>query len=139
VGPCVNLRAAIGNRAEADAFVDIHADGGPPGGRGVAVLEPVADGINGAVIGRSDELAVDVRDAFVAATGEPYSSYDGVDGLQRRDDLAGLNLTSVPKVLIECANMRNATDAGLLTNPAWRQSGAEGLAAGLSEYLISFA
>jgi N-acetylmuramoyl-L-alanine amidase len=139
VGPCVNVRAAIGNQVHADAFVDIHADGGPPDGRGVVVLEPVSDGINEAVIGRSDELAVDVRNAFVAATGEPYSSYDGVDGLQPRDDLAGLNLTSVPKVLIECANMRNATDAGLLTNPAWRQSGAQGLAAGISHYLIGFA
>lgn len=138
VGPCVNVRAAIGNQARADAFVDIHADGGPPGGRGVAVLQPVADGINNAVIGLSDELSVDIRNAFVAGTGEPYSSYDGVNGLQPRDDLAGLNLTTVPKVLIECANMRNATDAALVTNPTWRQEAATSLASGLSQYLIGF-
>lgn len=34
VGPCVNVRAAIGNAARADAVIAIHADGGPPGGRG---------------------------------------------------------------------------------------------------------
>ena len=49
-----------------------------------------------------------LRDAFAAGTAMPVSTYDGVDGLQPRDDLAGLNLTTVPKVLIECGNMRNA-------------------------------
>ena len=47
----------------------------------------------------------------------PVSNYDGVDGLQPRNDLAGLNLTTVPKVLIECGNMQNATDAALLVTP----------------------
>jgi N-acetylmuramoyl-L-alanine amidase len=138
VGPCVNQRAAIGNAAHSDAAVSIHADGGPPGGRGVAVLEPVADGPNDSVITSSDLLAVAVRDAFVAATGEPYSSYDGVNALQPRSDLGGLNLTTVPKVLVECANMRNATDAALLTDPGWRQEAAGGLARGISQFLIGF-
>src|SRR4029077_21270840 len=48
VGPCVTERAAIGNEVHANAAVSIHADGGPPGGRGFAILEPVADGINNA-------------------------------------------------------------------------------------------
>ncbi|MCA1672870.1 MAG: N-acetylmuramoyl-L-alanine amidase, partial [Actinobacteria bacterium] len=34
VGPCVNDRAAIANRADADAMVSIHADGATPSGRG---------------------------------------------------------------------------------------------------------
>jgi N-acetylmuramoyl-L-alanine amidase len=138
VGPCVTQRAAIGNRAESDAGVSIHADGGPTGGRGFAVLEPVADGPNNSVISPSELLAVDVRNAFLAGTGEPFSNYDGVDALQPRADLAGLNLTTVPKVLIECANMRNETDAALLTNAAWRQEAAVALARGLSQYLIGF-
>jgi N-acetylmuramoyl-L-alanine amidase len=138
VGPCVNVRAAIGNRAGSDAVMDIHADGGPPGGRGFAVLEPVADGPNNAVIGSSERLAVDVRNAFAGGTGEPLSDYDGVNGLQPRDDLAGLNLTTVPKVLIECANMRNAGDAGLVTNAGWRQSAAASLARGISQFLIGY-
>jgi hypothetical protein len=49
--------------------------------------------------------------AYTSETGEPISSYDGVNGIQVRDDLAGLNLSTVPKVLIECGKMRNATDA----------------------------
>ncbi len=138
VGPCVDVRAAIGNRADSDAVIDIHADGGPPGGRGFAVLEPVADGPNNGVIGPSDRLAVDVRNDFSAGTGEPFSDYDGINGLQPRADLAGLNLTTVPKVLIECANMRNATDAALLTGASWRQATAASLARGLSQFLVGY-
>jgi N-acetylmuramoyl-L-alanine amidase len=138
VGPCITTRAAIIDGARADAALDIHADGGPPGGRGETILEPVPVGPNDAVIGPSDQLAVMVRDAFTAATGEPDSDYYGVDGLQPRSDLAGLNLTTVPKVLIECANMRNATDAALIEDPGWRQEAATGLARALSQFLIGF-
>ena len=56
VGPCVTTRAAIINDAHADVAVDIHADGGPVGGRGFAILEPVADGPNDAVIVPSADL-----------------------------------------------------------------------------------
>jgi N-acetylmuramoyl-L-alanine amidase len=138
VGPCIDTRAAIGDQARADAFIDIHADGGPPGGYGFAVLTPVPDGINDSVIASSGHLALNVRDAFLLITGEPISNYQGTLGIEPRDDLAGLNLTTVPKALIECANMRNAGDAASLTNPGWRQLAATGLAAGLSQFLIGF-
>ncbi len=130
VGPCVTQRAAIGNHAHADAGVSIHADGGPADGRGFAILEPVADGINNAIVGPSAILGADLRSAFAAGTGEPVSSYDGVDGIQPRDDLGGINLLTVPKVFIECANMRNATDAALVTSPAWQARAARAVASG---------
>ena len=135
VGPCVDVRAAIGNDADATAAISIHADGGPPGGRGFAVLEPVADGINNAVVAPSAQLAVAVRNAFATGTGEPVSTYDGVDGIQPRSDLGGLNLTTVPKVLIECANMQNPTDAALLVQGSWQQQAAAAIAQGLSAFV----
>jgi len=135
VGPCINVRAAIGNSAGSDADIFIHADGGPPGGRGFTVLLPVADGPNDAVIGSSLQLGLDVRAEFRPGTGEPVSNYDGVAGLQPRADLAGLNLTTVPKILIESANMINPTDAALTENPAWRQLAASSLERGLSLFL----
>lgn len=135
VGPCVTVRASIGNRAHADAALSIHADGGPPSGRGYAILTPVADGPNDAVIGSSDRLGVDLRNAFGPIAHEPISNYDGVDGIQPRDDLGGINLTTVPKVFIECANMRNAADAALIVSPAWQRLAARGITAGLSEFL----
>ncbi|MDQ2754621.1 MAG: N-acetylmuramoyl-L-alanine amidase [Actinomycetota bacterium] len=136
VGPCVTDRAAIGNAAHADVAVSIHADGGPPAGRGVAVLLPVADGPNDAIVTPSGRLGAIVRDDFVAGTGMPISSYDGVNGLQPRDDLGGLNLSTVPKVLIECGNMRNGTDAALLVSPGWQARAAAALAAALTAFVL---
>lgn len=135
VGPCVNRRAAIMNRAHVNVAIAIHADGGPPGGRGFAILEPVADGINDRVIGASDRFARVLRTRFAAQTGMPESTYDGVDGLQPRDDLAGENLTRVPYALIECGNMRNATDAALLTSPAFQKRAAAAIAAAITRFL----
>ena len=137
VGPCVTERAAIGNEVHANAAVSIHADGGPPGGRGFAILEPVADGINNAIVGSSAVLGADLRAAFAAGTGEPVSSYDGVNGIQARDDLAGVNLSTVPKVFIECANMRNAADAARVTSVRWQARAARAIAAGLTAFVLS--
>jgi N-acetylmuramoyl-L-alanine amidase len=137
VGPCVTKRAAIGNEVHANAAVSIHADGGPPGGRGFAILEPVADGINDAIVAPSAILGADLRAAFEKGTGEPVSSYDGVNGIQPRDDLAGINLSTVPKVFIECANMRNAADAALVTSLRWQAQAARAIAAGLASFLIA--
>jgi N-acetylmuramoyl-L-alanine amidase len=137
VGPCVTQRAAIINDAGADVAIDIHADGGPPDGRGFAVLEPVADGPNDAIIASSATLATDVRNAFLAGTPMPVSTYDGTDGLEPRDDLAGLNLATEPKVLIECGNMRNATDAALLVTPAFQQSAAAAMAQAITTFLTA--
>ena len=137
VGPCVTERAALGNEVHANAAVSIHADGGPPGGRGFAILEPVADGINNAIVGSSAILGADLRAAFAAGTGEPVSSYDGVDGIQARDDLAGVNLSTVPKVFVECANMRNAADAALVTSARWQVRAARAIAAGLTTFVLS--
>jgi N-acetylmuramoyl-L-alanine amidase len=137
VGPCVTERAAVGNDARSDAVVAIHADGGPAGGRGFAVLEPVADGVNDSVIAPSQVLGADLRNKMVAQTDMPISTYDGTDGVAPRDDLAGLNLSTVPKVLIECGNMRNATDAALLVSPTWQQRAAHAIAAGLTMFLAT--
>jgi N-acetylmuramoyl-L-alanine amidase len=41
----------------------------------------------------------------------------------------------VPKVFIECGNMRNATDAALLTDPAWQIRAAQGIADGITAFL----
>ncbi len=134
VGPCVTTRAQTINDAHADVAIDIHADGGPPTGRGFAVLEPVADGPNDDVIAPSEAFGSDVRTAFLS-TGMPISTYDGTDGVVYRDDLAGLNLTTVPKVLIECGNMRNATDAAQLVTPAFQQAAAAALASAITAFL----
>ncbi len=135
VGPCVTTRAELLNSAHANVAIDIHADGGPAGGRGFAILEPVADGVNDRVIAASAAFGRIVLELYRTVTGMPVSSYDGVDGIADRDDLAGLNLTTVPKVLIECGNMRNATDAELLVRTSFQKLVAEALSQAITDYL----
>jgi N-acetylmuramoyl-L-alanine amidase len=136
VGPCVTERAAIGNQAHAAAAISIHADGGPPGGRGFQVLEPAPiAGYNTAIVAPSDRLGLDVRRDFQHATAMPFSTYVGTNALDVRSDLGGLNLSTVPKVFIETGNMRNATDAALLKSPAFRQQIAAGLAQAFADFL----
>jgi N-acetylmuramoyl-L-alanine amidase len=134
VGPCVDRRAQIINAARATVAIDIHADGGPASGRGFTVLEPVADGPNNAVIASSLRFGADVHAALLARTSMPTADYYGQGGYIRRDDLAGLNLTAVPKILIECGNLRNATDAALLASPAFQRQ----LAAAFTAAIIAF-
>ena len=137
VGPCVTQRAAIGNRAHADAAISIHADGGPPSGTGFEVIAPgrIAGAPDAPVIGPSGRLAADIRNAYHRITREPYSDYVGTRGLDVRTDLGGLNLSTVPKVFIECGNMRNAGDAARLTSPRFRERVAVALEAGFTAFL----
>jgi N-acetylmuramoyl-L-alanine amidase len=136
VGPCIDIRAAIGNDAHADVAVSIHADGGPPSGRGFHVIEPaLLPGHNDAIVGPSDQFALVLRDDYRAATSLPFADYIGSEGLDTRNDLGGLNLSTVPKAFIETGNMRNATDAPLLEDPGFRQQAAEGIAQAVMDFL----
>jgi N-acetylmuramoyl-L-alanine amidase len=140
LGPCIDERAAVGNAARSDAAVSIHGDGGPVSGRGFAVDVPVPvtspTSDDRAIVPASRILGTDIRDRFLAATGEPVSDYSGSGGITPRSDLGGLNLSTVPKVLVECANMANPTDAALMADPGWRQLAAQGLADGISGFLV---
>jgi N-acetylmuramoyl-L-alanine amidase len=139
-GPCIDERARIGNEAKADAVVSIHADGSGAGNRGFHVILPgevragAAD--TRAIVGPSRELGASIAGNFVRATGSAPSNYvgDGT-GLVTREDLGGLNLSTVPKVFIECGNMRDTKDAALLTSGAWRQKAARGISDGIVSFL----
>ncbi|MGO9322897.1 MAG: N-acetylmuramoyl-L-alanine amidase [Solirubrobacteraceae bacterium] len=136
VGPCITERAAIGNRAHSNAAISIHADGGPPDGSGFAILIPAAipSRANQAIIAPSRRLAVSLRTSLLGA-GLHASTYDGVDGLAPRTDLGGLNLSRVPKVFVEVANMQNAADEAPMERPTFRRLVARALLAGLERFL----
>ena len=137
VGPCINQRAAIGNLAHAAAAVSIHADGGPPTGVGFQVILPGDVGPNAGIIAASDRLGSWLHAAFHSVTAEPYATYlGGGSGYTTRTDLGGLNLSTVPKVFIECANMRSASDAGRVVSSSWRQLAAAGISSGITHFLL---
>ncbi|MGY3201409.1 N-acetylmuramoyl-L-alanine amidase [Streptomyces sp. TE5632] len=139
-GPCIDERAEIGNKAKADAVVSIHADGSGAGNRGFHVILPgsVRSGAadTRAIVGPSRELGERIAGNFVRVTGNAPSNYvgDGT-GLVTRKDLGGLNLSTVPKVFVECGNMRDSKDAALLTSGAWRQKAAQGISEGIVSFL----
>lgn len=135
VGPCVNRRARLLDHAHASVALDIHADGGPASGRGFAILEPVRDKVNRHVVGSSRRFGQVVRHELLAMTAMPTSTYDGRRGITHRDDLAGLNLATQPKVLVECGNMRNAHDARLLTSRHFQRRLARAFTAAVVHYL----
>jgi N-acetylmuramoyl-L-alanine amidase len=85
-----------------------------------------------AVEARSRALAVRLRSRIHSVTGMPRSTYIGRGtALSVRKDIAGLNLSKVPAVMLEAGNMRNSRDAKLLTSVGFRKSLAIALANGV--------
>jgi N-acetylmuramoyl-L-alanine amidase len=139
-GPCVDERARIGNTARADAAISIHADGAAEGDRGFHVILPGSVHAGAAdtrpILDSSSNLGERVAGSFLRETGEPPSNYIGKGtGLVTRTDLGGLNLSTVPKVFIECGNMRDSKDSARLTTGAWRQKAAQGISEGIVSFL----
>ncbi|MCP2337680.1 N-acetylmuramoyl-L-alanine amidase [Actinomadura rupiterrae] len=137
VGPCITQRAATGNKAHADAAISIHGDGAPKSGHGFHIIEPlpVPAGGNTKIVEPSARLGEAVRDAYHSGTGIPYSTYVGTKAIDKRDDLGGLNLSTVPKIFIECGNMQNPGDATKMSDPAFRQRAAAALDQGITAFL----
>ncbi|WP_411115761.1 N-acetylmuramoyl-L-alanine amidase [Streptomyces sp. 058-1L] len=139
-GPCIDERARIGNEAKADAVVSVHADGSAVGNRGFHVILPAAVKGGGAdtskIVKSSADLGARIAGHFVRTTGSAPSNYiGGGTGLDTRNDLGGLNLSTVPKVFVECGNMRDPKDAALLISASWRQKAAQGMADGIADHL----
>uniref|UniRef100_A0AAU2JPH8 N-acetylmuramoyl-L-alanine amidase n=1 Tax=Streptomyces sp. NBC_00049 TaxID=2903617 RepID=A0AAU2JPH8_9ACTN len=139
-GPCIDERARIGNQSNADAVVSVHADGVSAGNRGYHIILPAdvqgGDADTSAIVGPSRQLGERIASNFARTTGSAPANYLGSGtGLVVRDDLGGLNLSTRPKVFIECGNMRDAKDAAQLTSPEWRQKAAQGIADGIVGFL----
>lgn len=135
VGPCVNERAAIGNRVGADLVVSIHADGNTSSAaRGFHIITSTAMKGGAQSEARTQELARHVRDRM-AATGMPTSTYLGRKGIDERTDIAGLNLSVPPAVMLEMGNMQHARDADLLADPRFRDATTRALADAVTDML----
>jgi N-acetylmuramoyl-L-alanine amidase len=135
LGPCVDARANTANAMHPNAILSIHADGGPPSGRGFHVNYS-APPLNQVQAGPSVQYAQIMRDQL-QASGIPPSNYIGQDGLYGRSDLTGLNLAQYPSILVECGNMKNPADSALLESPEGRQKYADALVRGIAGFLAT--
>ncbi len=134
IGPCVDERAAIANRAAAAALVSIHADGSnQPGAHGFHISHSDPP-LNAAQQAPSHELAAQIRSSMRTADFAD-STYLGHGGIYPRADLAGLNLSKVPAVLIECGNMRDPGDATVITDSDGRERYAQAIADGIQAWM----
>jgi N-acetylmuramoyl-L-alanine amidase len=133
LGPCVDERAAMANSLQPNAIVSIHGDGGPPTGRGFHVLYS-APPLNQAQAGPAVQFAQIMRDQLTASGFVP-STYTGSNGLDPRSDIAGLNLAQFPSILVECGNMKNPVDSGLMKSPEGRQKYADAVVRGIAGFL----
>src|SRR5918997_2584791 len=135
IGPCVHDRAAIANRAGADAMISLHADGAAPSAQGfhVAYSDPPLNASQGPPSVALAQALVDAlrRGSFDAA------NYTGSGGLDDRSDIAGLNLAKIPAALVECANMRNPVEAALVSTSDGRARYAAAITDGILAWLAA--
>ena len=111
IGPCITTRAQIGNDAHANAFIAIHADGGPADGHGFFVMQPPPNNPNikcptsrrsrafwrpSCTTHFTPSPACRTRPTSPTATTPPTGS------------LGRINLSHGPVITIECLNMRNS-------------------------------
>jgi N-acetylmuramoyl-L-alanine amidase len=135
LGPCIDERANVANSLRPNAILSIHADGGPPSGRGFHVNYS-APPLNQVQAGPSVQYARIMRDQM-QASGIPPSNYIGQGGLYGRSDLTGLNLAQYPAILVECGNMKNPVDSALMESPDGRQKYADALVRGVAGFLAT--
>jgi len=133
LGPCVDERANMANALHPNAIVSIHADGGPPTGRGFHVNYS-SPPLNQTQAGPSVQLAQTMRDQLTAAGFVP-ATYIGSNGLYPRSDLTGLNLAQFPSILVELGNMKNPADSALMKTPDGRQKYADAVVRGIAGFL----
>lgn len=136
-GPCVDERGRAGNRIGADLKISIHGDGSHArGARGFHVIAPTDRRRWTHDIYRpSRALAVGVRRALVTDGFEVATYVAGGDGLDFRSDLATLNLSDVPTVVVELGNMRDRRDARRMTSDAGQRAYAAALGRGVRSFL----
>jgi len=135
VGPCVDVRGRFGASVHADLTLSIHGNGAPSSAKGFFVMRPgLIDGYTDDILASSKRLALAVR-AGLLGQGLPIANYYTSTGIKVRRDLATLNRSDVPVVMVELGNMKNASDAARMSSRTGRDRYAAGLVAGIRRYL----
>jgi N-acetylmuramoyl-L-alanine amidase len=136
-GPCVDVRGRAGNSLDADLKLSVHADGSyAAGARGFHVITPPDRAPWTADIHRpSRRLATSVKAGLLNQRFGVATYTAGGDGIDVRSDLATLNLSDVPTVMVELGNMRRPAEARVMTSPAGRARYARGLVSGVRRFL----
>ncbi|MDD7385263.1 MAG: N-acetylmuramoyl-L-alanine amidase [Actinomycetaceae bacterium] len=129
VGPCVDERGRFGAEAHADLMVSIHGNGSTDVRRHGFFAIVVRDALNADQGLPSVTAAQTINHALNAAGFSAQGT-----GLVYRNDLATLNFSTVPTVMYELGEMRNAGDAEMMTSHEGQSRYAQALATGIRDW-----
>lgn len=123
-------RAIKANESGADFAIRIHANGSDSSSVNGALT--MVGSPNNPYIGhlfeKSNELATDVLNSYVAATGLANA------GTQQVDNMTGLNWSTIPSMILEMGFMTNESDDRNMADSAFRQKMVQGIADGIDVY-----
>lgn len=123
-------RAQLANSVGADLFVRIHADGSTDHSvHGISTLYPAGNAWVVPITSPSLRAAQLVQSAVVGATGAANR------GLSGRSDMTGFNWSAVPAIIVESGFMTNPAEDQALASVEYQDRLADGITAGILEYL----
>jgi N-acetylmuramoyl-L-alanine amidase len=124
-------RAKLANKAGADLFVRIHADGvADSSTHGILMLYPAT------ITGWTDDIAVESKRAARLALDELIEATGAYNrGLSARSDLSGFNWSDVPVILPEIGLMTNTAEDRLLATDAYEDKIVQGLTGAILKFL----
>lgn len=123
-------RAEIGNKNNAAAVISIHCDSANDSSvRGAHTIAPKkGNPYNSQIYSASSSLAQKVIASYCSSTGIKSR------GVSYRDDLTGLNWSTVPSIYLEMGFISNSTEDKLLSDSSFQNKCAIGIANGIDNY-----
>jgi N-acetylmuramoyl-L-alanine amidase len=124
-------RAKIANKAGADLFIRLHANGADDSStKGLFVLYPAP------IKGWTDDIATESKRAAQLALRHLIAATGATDlGIHTRSDLTGFNWSDVPVILAELGHMTNPAEDRRLATASYQDKIVQGLVDAILEYL----
>ncbi|WP_163542041.1 N-acetylmuramoyl-L-alanine amidase [Occultella kanbiaonis] len=132
VGPCVDVRGTFAEDSDVDLMLSIHANGSTDpaiAGFFAIIADPPLSESQGLP---SLELAETMITALTDGGFTPSTIYE--EALSQRADLATLNFSRRPTVMLELGEMRNPAESELMSSEAGRQQYADALVDGVLDW-----